>query len=387
MIPPELAELAAPLERFEALRRRVVALGPRLCDLSYANPYDGAQALAVDAIRAALDDDRLLGLQYSPFGGQTMVRRAAADDLSRVHGLPYRHADLVLTPGAMSALQLVLHTLAVPGGEVVIPVPCWLDHPLYAVARGLTPVLVAHHEPSFDLDVEAIAAAVTPRTVAVVLTQPGNPTGRHHPDEVLARLGQALAAAADRHGCRPTVIADEAHRDFVDGAFAAMARHHERTVSVYSFGKHHFLQGQRIGYAAVSPAHPERRAVADELVAWARITGHATPTALMQRAVPRLLELHHDHTALAERRGAVAQILAAYGYEVVPADATMFLYVRVPGDGDDERFAAELVERGVLVLPAAVFHHRGYVRLSLTATGDMLERALLVLGEMAEQVA
>jgi aspartate aminotransferase len=387
VIPSELAGLAAPLERFEALRRRVVALGPRLCDLSYANPYDGAQERAVEAIRQALDDDRLLGLQYSPFGGQTLVRRAAASALSRVHGLPYRHHDVVLTPGAMSALQLVMHTVAEPGGEVVIPVPCWLDHPLYVAARGLTPVLVPHREPSFDLDVGAIADAVTPRTVAVVLTQPGNPTGRHHPDEVLRALAEALAAAADRHGCRPTVIADEAHRDFVVGDLAAMARHHDRTVSVYSFGKHHFLQGQRIGYAAVSPTHPERRAVADELVGWTRITGHATPTALMQRAVPRLLELHHDHTWLVERRRAVTGILSDHGYSVVPAEATMFLYVRVPGDGDDERFTAGLVGRGVLVLPAAVFHHRGYVRLSLTATEAMLERALAVLGEVAEQAA
>src|SRR4051794_16872798 len=106
MIPSELAELLEPLERFESIRRHAVKLGPRLADLSYANPYGGPQAAARATIRTALDDERSLDLQYTPFGGQTLSRRAVADHLRSVTGQAFTFSDIVLTPGAMAALQL-----------------------------------------------------------------------------------------------------------------------------------------------------------------------------------------------------------------------------------------------------------------------------------------
>ena len=105
MIPPECSTLLDPLERFEAIRRRVVRLGPRLCDLSYANPYGGAQEAAVAALREALEDQRRLDLQYTPFGGNTLARRAVADALQSSHRLPFTFEDVILTPGAMAEMM------------------------------------------------------------------------------------------------------------------------------------------------------------------------------------------------------------------------------------------------------------------------------------------
>jgi aspartate aminotransferase len=136
MISTELVELLEPLERFEKLRRQVVKLGPNLADLSYANPYDGPQAAARAAIRAALNDERSLDLQYTPFGGQTLARRAVADHLRSTTGRPFTFADVILTPGAMAALQLALRAVGGAQAEVVIPVPCWLDYPLYVRSLG-----------------------------------------------------------------------------------------------------------------------------------------------------------------------------------------------------------------------------------------------------------
>ena len=385
MIPGELEGLLEPLERFEAIRARVARLGDRLCDLSYANPYEGVRQDARQALRETLDDERLLDLQYAPFGGQTLARRAAADALRESHDLPFTGADVVLTPGAMSALQLALRVAGEAGREVVIPTPCWLDHPLYARFLGLEPRLVPLPDDGFGLDVEALAAAISKRTCAILVTHPGNPTGRNHGAEVLARLAEEVRAAERRHGCRVTLIADEAHRDFVaPGEYTSAAASFERTVVVYSFGKHHFMQGQRLGYAAVSPNHPEGRAAAAEMVRWTRIAGIATPTALMQRALPRLLALRHDHSQLAPMRRRLLEALAGAGYAFTEPQGTLFVYVRTPpGHQDDFAFVQELANRGVLALPAPVFHHSGHFRLSLTASEDMLDRALPVLEELA----
>ena len=383
MIPAETEALLEPLERFEGIRRRVARLGDRLCDLSYANPYEGAVSAARQAVREALQDERSLDLQYAPFGGQPLARRACADALRESHGLPFIPADVVLTPGAMAALQLALRVAGAPGGEVVIPTPCWLDHPLYAHTLGLEPRLVPLPDGDFRLDVEAIASAISPDTCAVMLTHPGNPTGRSHSSTELAALGDAIRAAQEHHGARVTLIADEVHRDFVPTPYATAAQAFERTIVVYSFGKYHFMQGQRLGYAAVAPDHPEREEAAAELVRWTRIAGIATPTALMQRALPRLLALRHDQSWLAPLRRRLIAGLEGAGYEVVEPDGTLFVYARTPDRyADDFAFIEELAGRGVLALPAPVFHHSGWFRLALTASEDMIARALPVLEEL-----
>jgi aspartate aminotransferase len=384
MIVPEIEDLLGPLERFETIRRRAVRLGDRLCDLSYANPYGGAMESAREVLRAALAEERQLDLQYSPFGGQTLARRAVADALRASHGLRFTFGDVILTPGAMSALHVALRAVGRPGDEVIVPVPCWLDHPLYVQALGLRPVLVPLTPETFDLDAEAVAAAVTDRTCAVLLSHPANPTGRNYGADRLAGLAQAVGRAEARHGTHVTLIADETHRDFTEsGQFRSATEFWDRTLLVYSFGKYHFMQGQRLGYVATSPRHPEHGQLSTELTRWTRITGVATPTSLMQRAVPKLLALQHDQAWLTRWRERFVQQLVSDGYTVVRPDATLFVYVRTPGGADDFDFVAALASEGVLVLPAPVFHHAGYFRLSLTGSEHMMEAALPILKRFA----
>ncbi|MGH2960825.1 MAG: aminotransferase class I/II-fold pyridoxal phosphate-dependent enzyme [Solirubrobacterales bacterium] len=385
MISAELQGLLEPLERFEAIRRRAVRLGDRLADLSYANPYEGVPNPARAVLREALADERQLDLQYAPFGGQTLARRAVADALRESHALPFAFRDVVLTPGAMSALHVALRASGRPGDEVVIPVPCWLDYPLYARSMDLVPRFVPLAPDGFGLNADAIAEVIAPRTCAVVLSHPGNPTGRNHGRDELERLGTVLEEAETSRSRPITLIADETHRDFVEaGAYVSAAGHVDRSVIVYSFGKYHFMQGQRLGYAAVSPTHPNRTEVADELSRWTRIAGIATPTALMQRALPRLLALRHDHGWIAPARARLIEALRASAYQVTEPDGTLFVYVRTaPRFDDDYAFVEELASRGVLALPAPVFHHRGHFRVSLTGSERMLLQAAEVLGEMA----
>jgi aspartate aminotransferase len=384
VIAPEFEQLLRPLERFESIRRRVVRLGDRLCDLSYANPYAGAQQEARSAIRSALDDERLLDLQYAPFGGQTLARRAVADALRASHQLPFTFGDVILTPGAMSALHLALLTAGRPDGEVIVPFPCWLDYPLYVRATGLRPVPVPLTPETFELDVDAVADAISERTCAVLLSHPANPTGRDYAPAQLAALAEALRHAEERLGREVTLIADETHRDFTEpGEYHSAAGFWERTAVVYSFGKYHFIQGQRLGYVAVSPRHPARKEISTEMVRWTRITGVATPTALMQRALPRLLALQHDQAWLARWRQRLVDQLTLDGYTVVQPDATLFVYVQTPPGHDDFDFVTELASEGVLVLPAPVFHHTGYFRLSLTGSEEMLKAALPILKRFA----
>jgi len=385
VISSELQNLLEPLERFESTRRKVARLGDRLADLSYANPYGGIQEQAKAVLRETLDTDRLLDLQYAPFGGKTQIRRVVADSLRGTHDLPFVFSDVVLTPGAMAGLQLALRVAGGPGDEVIIPVPCWLDYPLYVRSLGLVPVVVPLASETFELDLAAIAEAISAKTCAVLFSQPANPTGRSYGEVALRELSKAIDRAEQRLGCRVTLIADETHRDFaLKDEFHSPSAWWDRTLLVYSFGKYHFMQGQRLGYVAVSPRHPDRQRMAEELVLWTRVTGVATPTSLMQLAVPRLLSLRYDNGWLVKWRTRFIEELSAEGYGVAPADATMFLYVQNPSFyADDFEFVEELAAAGLLIMPAPVFHHRGFFRLSLTGSEPMLEQALSILKRFA----
>jgi len=335
-------------------------------------------------LRETLDEERLLDLQYSPFGGKTPVRPAVADSLRESHELPFSFGDVVLTPGAMAGLQLALRVAGRPGDEVVMPVPCWLDYPLYARSLGLVPIMVPLTPKTFDIDLDAIHGAISEKTCAILISHPNNPSGRSYEPATMSELAQMTSQAEQNLGCQVTLIADETHRDFMPAdEFQSPASMWERTILIYSFGKYHFMQGQRIGYAAVSPRHPDRKSLAEELVLWTRITGLATPTALMQRAVPRLLSVRYDQTWLVEWRGLFVKELSAAGYNPVPPEATMFIYAQTPSPYEDFEFVEDLAAAGLLVLPAPVFHHDGYFRLALTGSEPMLEQALSILTRFA----
>jgi aspartate aminotransferase len=376
-LAPALEQRLAPQRRFDELHRKtVLRAGARLADLSYGNAYGGPADAVKAAIHRALDGAGELGLQYTPYGGATLARRLVAENLSKSSGLEYSYRSVVLTPGAMAALALVFRALREQGpGEVIVPVPCWLDYPLYLENLGLVPRLVAVDPVTLRLDLAAIAAAVTPRTVALLLMQPVNPSGVRHSADELRALADVLHTA-------PTpllLISDESHREvrIDDEPLVSPATVWARTCVIHSFGKSLQIQGQRIGYVAVPPAMPEQSDVIETLEKLCRVTGFCTPTALMQLALGELLAYEPDWSALRRRRARALEALRAGSYAVVPSEATYFLYPRTPA-GDDWSYAERLARHGVLVLPAPVLHHQGHFRIALTCTDAMLEQAAAV---------
>jgi aspartate aminotransferase len=276
----------------------------------------------------------------------------------------------------MAALNAVFGTLFGPGRELLVVTPCWLDYPLYLTNLGV-PFRFVPSLPDKHLDLAAIEAALTPQTAGILFTHPGCPSGVVLRDDELAALSRILGAAEQRFGSRLFVVSDEVHRDMVWSAtpFVSALSHHPRTLAIYSFGKSLFLQGQRIGYVAVSPSMPERAELQVELVRAMRIMGFCTPTALMQRAIARLLDHVPPHESIFERQRLTRATLRQYGYRVCDAEATFFVYAQCPTP-DDFAFVQRLAERSVLVLPSSLFHEPGWFRISVTATMAALQKGL-----------
>ncbi len=371
-ISPPLLALLKPQEDFEALREETLRrFGTRLCDLSYANAQEQAPSQVREALLSAVQSSRPSDFQYSPYGGATVARRLAARALSQSTGLAFGYRDLVLVPGAMAGLNLLLHALRTgTTDEALVVTPCWLDYPLYLESHGYQMRLAPVNAATLRLDLAAIEAALSPRTRVVMLSQPANPTGICYAESELVALARLLERAG-----RPLLISDECHRDFVYGArFVSPAVHYDHTCIVYSIGKKLRMQGQRIGYVAVSPRADGAATLREDLVRWTRISGICTPTALMQGSLGGLLAAPVPVADVARRAHHLVARLRECGYDVVEPDGTFFVYPRVPGD--DWAFCQRLASLGVLALHGGVFHHHGHIRLSVTATDDVIERAL-----------
>lgn len=382
----ELDGLVEPLERLDRLIAATFRqFGPRIVDLSYANPYEGPSEEVRSVLQRAAGDRSGLAFQYTPTGGRTATRRAIADRLGQEYGLPFDWRDVVMTSGAMSALNVVFRALFGPEDEVIVLTPAWQDYSLYLrnldIPMSLVPLGRDKHP-----DFSAIARAIGPRTKGVLFSHPCCPTGVLYSEEEIARLATILRHAEAALGTRIYLISDEVHRHMVWGrdAFYSPLLEYDRCLSIYSFGKALALQGQRIGYVAVSPRMPEREEIRMRLERCIRLMGFGNPTSLMQYAVCDLLECQPELDRLGDLQLSVRHMLTGYGYDVCDADATFYVYVKSP-IADDFRFAERLAAHGVLVVPSTLFHDPGYIRLSLTARPDRILAALPAFASVLDE--
>jgi aspartate aminotransferase len=378
------------LESQERLDRLIAAtfrrFGPRSVDLSYANPADGPSEEVRSILARATAESKGLSLQYTPIAGRTAARRAVAQRLTRQLALPFDHRDIVLTSGAMPALNIVSRALFGPTDEVIVLTPAWQDYPLYL--RNLNiPIRLVPLRSDKRLDLEAIGAAIGPATSGVLFSQPCCPTGVVYSREEIEGLTAILTAAEARFGGPIYIVSDEVHRDVAWGARPVHSplQSYARSVSIYSFGKAFAIQGQRIGYIAVSPRMPDLDQIRTTIERCVRMMGFGHPTSIMQRAVMDLVECTPGLTSLARNQATVREALTSYGYDVCDGDATFYVYVKSPV-ADDFHFAERLASQGVLVAPSTLFHEPGYVRLSLTARSPAIEAALPVFAAALDAV-
>jgi aspartate aminotransferase len=386
MMPEDTwAPYLRPQARFDELVERAFReFGPRLMDLSYANAYDGPEPRVVEAIRQALDQTGDLSFQYTPYGGKTTTRRLIATQFQSRFGIAMNYQDVVLTPGAMSALNLAFRCLCRDGDEVLVLAPCWLDYPLYLshlqIPFRFVPLASDKH-----LDLAAIEQAIGPKTRAIIFSHPGCPTGVMCSPSELEGLARILKDAESRWSRSIYVISDEVHRDLAWGemSFTTAMQFHPRTLVIYSFGKALFLQGQRIGYVAVSPKMEEREEVRTRLRQLVRVMGFCTPTTLMQRVVPQILDYRPPLEEVRERQRMVREALKESGFTVCNAEATFFVYAQSPLE-DDFAFSERMAARGVLILPSSLFYERGFFRISVTAKKECIAAALPLLAEAAQ---
>jgi aspartate aminotransferase len=222
--------------------------------------------------------------------------------------------------------------------------------------------------------VDGVRDAIGPRTRAVIVNSPHNPSGRIYTADDLQRLADVLADASGRIGHPVWIVSDEPYNRIIfDGRdFTSPAQLYPRTVITYSYGKTLLAPGQRIGYLTVPPTLPERAEVRDEIVLQQFAGGYLFPNALLQHSLVELEKLSIDIGALQRRRDRMVPALRDIGYECTMPEGTFYCMARSP-IADDVAFADILARYRVLVLPGTVVEVPGWFRISLTASDQMVE--------------
>ena len=301
-------------------------------------------------------------------------RRTVAASLASHTGLAWDPEDVAMTNGGFAAIAVALRTLVEPGDEVVFLTPPWFFYEQLILVAGGEPVRVRLQPPAFDLDIDDIAAAITPRTRLVLVNSPQNPTGRIYTRESLAALADALTDASTRIGHPIWILSDEPYRRIAfDGRVAASpAEVYPYTVITYSYGKQLLAPGMRIGYLTVPPTCPERERLREDVFIQQMATGYAWPNALLQHALPDLEPMTIDIGALERRRDRLVPALREMGYDASMPEGTFYTMARSPIE-DDVAFAEVLAKHRVLVLPGTIVETPGWFRISLTASDEMVD--------------
>jgi aspartate aminotransferase len=366
-VAPFLSFFGGPFDRLNS--------EPDVANFAVGNPQEMPLAGYVEALQRHVvpQDKDWFAYKLSEPASQ----RTVAATLSARTGLDWDPDDVAMTNGGFAALAVALRTLVQPGDEVVFVSPPWFFYEILVLMAGGEPVRVKLEPPAFDLDVDRIAAAITPRTRVVLINSPHNPTGRIFSDSALASLADAMSDASERIGHPIWILSDEPYNRIVfDGRTApSPAAIYPHTVVTYSYGKQLLAPGMRIGFLTVPPTCPERRELREAIFVQQIGGGYQWPNALLQHALADIEHLTIDLDALQRRRDRLVPALRDMGYEASMPEGTFYTMARSPV-ADDVAFGDILARHRVLVLPGTIVEVPGWFRVSLTASDDMVEAGI-----------
>lgn len=372
----ELVRRLAPIEQFfmeSSWSKRNT--DPTICDFVAGNPHDPALPEITNAIlRWAVPENKDW---YAYQDNVPRAREAAARALRAETGTAYEPEDIFLTPGTFGALSVSMRTVVDRDDEVIFLSPPWFFYEAMILLTGATPVRVTLSPPTFEPDLAAIEAAITPRTRAIIVNSPNNPVGTIYSPDLLRDLAGILTRAVEKHGRRIFLLSDESYRRILfDGkTFTSPAEFYPDTLVLYTYGKQLLAPGQRLGYIALPPTM-ENRDVLRNVMFMAQVAGGwQFPNAVMQYALPELEGVIVDLAHLQRRRDRLVEALGGMGYEPTNPEATFYILARSPVP-DDVAFTEQLAEHDVFVLPGTIFELPGWIRLSITANDDMIERGI-----------
>lgn len=345
-------------------------------DFSLGNPNLQPPAAFNQKLKSIIESEQPGSHAYMPNPGYPFVRKAVAAYLSKEHGTDITENEILMTCGAAGGLNVILKTILDPEDEVLTPAPFFVEYRFY-VENHNGKLATVKTRPDFTLDLEAIEAAITARTKAVIINSPNNPTGQIYSEESLNRLGSLLRDKSMELGRTIYLISDEPYRKIIyDGVkVPSIFNCYPESIVTTSYSKDLSLPGERIGYIAVNPSASFLADLINGMSLANRILGFVNAPALMQRVIADLQGETVDMSQYAKNRELLCNGLEKYGYEFIKPPGAFYLFPQSP-IADDVEFVQALQEELILTVPGTGFGGPGHFRIAFCVPEETIINAL-----------
>ena len=327
------------------LERKAQIGDDKVFDLSIGNPSVPSPAIVDETIARLVNEGEGTMHMYTMSPGLVEAREAIAQNLNRRYDTHYSAGNLYLTAGASAAICIAIKAVVLPGEELIAITPYFPEYKTWASNAGAVTVEVPARASDFMLDIDAIAAAITPKTAAIIINTPNNPVGSVYDDENLKALADLLRAKSAEHGHTIYLISDEPYRELVyDGLEPAwIPSLYDATFVCYSWSKSFSLPGERIGYLLVPDTMPDFDHVYKAVCGAGRSLGYICDSVLFQLAVAECVDAPIDIEPYDRNRKILYDGLKEIGYNVIYPQGAFYMWIEalepdaqafcVPSDG------------------------------------------------------
>ena len=345
-------------------------------DYSIGNPSIPAPDCVNEAIAELIKGDSVALHGYTTAAGLPSVRDAIAKNLNDTYDLGLTGDLFYITCGCASSIAIALRAVLFPGDEVIVNAPFFPEYRVFTEAsRGVVKVVPPRDD--FQIDFDALKAALGPKTKAVIINSPNNPSGMVYSEETLKELADILRAHEKAIGETVYLLTDEPYRELVydmDKTPNAMC-YYDDTFICYSFSKCMSIPGERIGYLAVSPRMHDKTAVYAAVLGAGRALGYINPPSLFQRVIEKTVGAHSDFSQYKLNRDILTAGLREIGYECVDPRGAFYLFAKAL-EPDAKAFCEHAKKYELLLVPSNDFGMTGYFRMAYCVNREMIGKSM-----------
>ena len=371
----------------EGNRLRAKYGADKVFDFSLGNP----SVPAPDSVREAIIElvnttDPTVLHGYMSNAGFEDVRQTIAESLNRRFDTKFSAKNLIMTVGAASGLNVILKTILNPGEEVIVFAPYFLEYGAYVRNYDGVLVEVSPDTTTFQPNLAEFEQRITPKTRAVIVNTPHNPTGVVYSEETIKNLSAILEAKQKEFGTVIYLISDEPYRELAyDGVEVPyLTKYYNNTVVGYSYSKSLSLPGERIGYLVI----PDEADGSEELISAATIAnrtlGCVNAPSLIQKVVAKCVDAKTDLAAYDKNRQALYNGLKECGFECIKPQGAFYLFVKSPVE-DEKAFCEAGKKYNILMVPGSSFACPGYVRLAYCVSYETIVNSLPEFKKLAAE--
>jgi aspartate aminotransferase len=355
-------------------------------DFSLGNPSVPVPQAFTDKMIELLQTRDTMELHgYSQTQGIPTVRAKFADFLNKKFDMDYTPEHLFMTTGAAGAVAHALRAVTVPGDEVITFAPYFPEYNHYVGQTGAILKVVPADTKHFQINFEEFEKALNPKTMAVLINTPNNPSGTVYSTETIKKLAAVLEAKQKEYNHDIFIISDEPYRDIIfDGVDAPyVSKFYDNTLSCYSFAKSLSIPGERLGYVAANPRCTDSLLISPMCGQISRGIGHNCPPSIIQIAVSEVLGITSDLSVYETNMNIIYNELVSLGFEVVRPGGTFYIFPKALEE-DSIAFCQKAMKYDLVLVPGDSFGCKGYFRMAYCIETEKVERAMTALRKFVE---